>query len=566
MEKLKDLIFEKFADKSIPKEVATELLLEIKKQEAAQYRTNEVCDIAVVGMACRMPGAKSPEELWEHLINCKDFIGKFPEERKRDILEFSPGLAQELSEYKLFDGAFMERIDLFDAEFFNIPPAEARVMDPLQRLFLETTSEALERAGYPKNFIDGSKVGIYVGHAEAEYVNLLKGDEPSAVPGNLPSIIASRISYLLNLKGPTMLVDTTCSSSLVALHLACEGLRNGDCDVAVVGGVRIIYFPAKKGASSDSVGIMAPDCRTKAFDAQANGTGVGEGVVSMVFKPLDAAIRDKDNILAVIKGSAVNSDGRSNGITAPNASAQTDVILEAWRRAEINPEDISYIEAHGTGTKLGDPIEFEGLKKAFHIHTDKKQFCGIGSLKSNLGHLDTAAGIAGLMKVILAMNHNKNPASINYKQANPLIDFENSALYMVDESKDWLPSSKPRIAGVSSFGLSGTNCHVVVSEYIEEQKKEEAQDMEYLITYSAKTFDDLKSVISLNLDFIGKCRLHIRDISFTLNVRREHYPFRIAAIAGNREELVEALMAFDKIGSPDGIGKNKLIPVSISEL
>ncbi len=553
MEKLKEFVFEKFSEKSISKELAAELLMEIKDQESRQPGRKEIQDIAVVGMACRMPETKTPEELWEHLVNKKDFIRKFPEERKRDILDFKPGLAEELADFNLIDGGFLERIDLFDPEFFNISPAEARMMDPLQRIFLEVTSEALERSGYSKSSVDGSKVGIYMGYAETEYGNLLRSEEPSALPGNLPAVIASRISYLLNLKGPTLLVDTTCSSSLVALHLACEGLRNSDCDIAVVGGIHIIYYPAQKGTAGDSVGILSKDYRTRAFDAKANGTGMGEGAVSIVIKSLEAAVKDRDQILAVIKGIAVNSDGRSNGITAPNADAQTEVIMEAWRRAGINPEELSYIEAHGTGTKLGDPIEFEGLNKAFQIHTDKKQFCGIGSLKSNTGHLDTAAGLAGLLKVILALNHKKIPASIHFERPNPLIDFNNSSLRVVSELQDWETINGRRIAGVSSFGLSGTNCHVVVSEYTGHEQENNLEAYEYLVTYSAKSFDDLKQIIEANLDFLSASSLSIGNISFTRNVRREHYPYRIALIVKDVKELIEGLEAFYKAGDESGI-------------
>jgi acyl transferase domain-containing protein len=351
-------------------------------------------DIAIIGMALRFPNADSIEEFWRILEDGVDCIGDIPEIRKNDInnyLEYSD-LVENTGFIK---AAYMKEIDKFDCGYFRISPKEAELMDPHHRMFMEVAIEALEDAGYGGNKLAGSRTGVYVGltnFKQKGYSDIIAEIEPgslsTAVSGNLPSMIPSRISYFLDLKGPSMAVDTACSSSLTAVHIACQALRNGECDMALTGSVKIHIFPLN---SSWQLGIESSDGKTKAFDESADGTGIGEGVAALLLKPYNKAVEDGDNIYAIIKGSAVNQDGSSIGITAPNSIAQADVIQKAWENAGIDPETITYIEAHGTGTKLGDPIEIDGIQRAFEKYTDKKQFCSIGSLKTNIGHLLDAA-------------------------------------------------------------------------------------------------------------------------------------------------------------------------------
>lgn len=294
---------------------------------------------------------------------------------------------------------------------------------------------AIEDAGYGGKKLVGSKTGIYVGYCNIsleEYLRFIEMADPSlfniSIPGNIKSIIASRINYLFDLKGPSMLIDTACSSSLTAVHIACQAIRNGDCDLAVAGGVKLNLIPGVKSENED-IGISASDGRTRTFDDSSDGTGGGEGVGAILLKPLHQAMLDGDDIYAVIKGSAINQDGSSVGITAPNSAAQEAVILKAWEDARVNPNTITYIEAHGTGTKLGDPVEMNGLERAFRKHTDKKQFCAIGSVKTNIGHLDGAAGMAGMIKAILSLHYKKLPPSLHFKRPNRSIPFIDSPLH-----------------------------------------------------------------------------------------------------------------------------------------
>lgn len=294
-------------------------------------------------------------------------------------------------------------------------------MDPRQRLFLESAWSTLEDAGYSGGQLSGTKTGIYVGlssDGSNEYFKLIEQGDPSLIglstAGNIKSFIASRLAYILDLQGPSMIIDTACSSSLVALHVACQAIKNNECEAALVGGVNIKIFPKTEEENKMGIGISSSDSKIRTFDDQADGTNSGEGVASILIKPLHKAIRDRDHIYAVIKGSAVNQDGSSVGITAPNMTAQENVIVEAWRQAHVDPRTITYWEAHGTGTKLGDPIEVHAIQRAFSRFTDRKQFCAIGSLKTNIGHLDSLAGLAGLMKAVMAIQYKKyRPACIS---------------------------------------------------------------------------------------------------------------------------------------------------------
>lgn len=500
-------------------------------------------DIAIVGMACRMPLAQNVNEFWENLCNGVDAVRSIPSRRMKELNKIANIECDDSNYYP--QAAYIERIDLFDPAFFNIPPNEAKLIDPHQRMFMEVTWEALEDAGYTKKAIFGTKAGVFVASSRSQYANLIKTSEPSAIPGNLYSVIAGRISYTFNLKGPSQMVDTACSSSLVAVHNACQSIKAGDCDMAIAGGINLYLTTMDKKLYE--VGIASPDGRSKTFDESANGTGGGEGVGVIILKPLRKALEDNDNIYAVIKGSTINSDGKSNGITAPNAVAQAALIKEAWVKYNIDPQSVSYIEVHGTGTKLGDPIEIEGITEAFKAFTNRKQFCSIGSVKTNIGHLDSAAGIAGLIKTTLMLKHKIIPPTLHFKNPNTHIDFCNTPVYVNSVLNQWEPECGIRRAGVSSFGLSGTNCHTILEEYCTSEKgvkqpdQDETDMKECIFTLTAKSEKTLYKVASHYASFLKECEHSFKDVCFTSNIGRDHYIYKLAIIASSMEELVRKL-------------------------
>ena len=522
------------------------------EETAAVVETNPK-EVAVIGIALKMPGADNLEKFWNKLIHGVDCVGELPQKRKEHIEHYLKYKGKNLKEITYLKGAFLDEIDKFDYDMFRLTPKEASLMNPNQRLFLETAWEALEDAGYAGKRITGSQTGVYVGYIGdfegykyKEIISEVDGDSAEiAVPGNLSSIIPSRISYLLDLKGPSMLIDTACSSSLVAVHLALRGIRNGDCDMAIAGGVKVNLFPLE---SDIKVGIESSSGKARTFDDNCDGTSVGEGVVAILLKQLDKALEDGDNIYAVIKGSAVNQDGSSIGITAPNVSAQTDVIVKAWRDAGIDPETISYIEAHGTGTKLGDPIEVEGIKKAFERYTSKKQFCAIGALKTNMGHSFEAAGISSLIKAILALKHGIIPPTINFDTPNRRISFEDSPVYVNDRLLKWQTDGLTRRCGVSSFGFSGTNCHVILEEHTLNSNCKEQDDLPVnILTLSAKNSEALKTLIKKYAEFIDKNKdIKLKDICYTASTGRAHYSHRLALIIKNYEELRKVLKRLEE--------------------
>lgn len=498
-------------------------------------------DIAIIGMAARVPGADSVEALWENLRNGADCITEFPESRKKDIDCYLTYTGVDQSEIKYLDGGYLENLDMFDYKFFRLTPKEANLMDPSQKLFLETAWAAIEDAGYGGKKIVGTNTGLYVGYGcnpRDNYARMVSDTEPQSglvsIPGNLAAIIPGRVSYVLDLKGPSLLVDTACSSSLVSVHLACNALRMGECDMAIAGGVKVNILPLD---GQVKLGIESPDSRARTFDDSSDGTGAGEGVGVVVLKPLDRAKADGDNIYAVIKGSAVNQDGNSAGITAPNASAQTEVILRAWSEAGIDPETISYIEAHGTGTKLGDPIEIEGLTEAFRSHTNKKQFCALGSIKTNIGHLYEAAGIAGLIKAVLSLKNKELTPMVHFNKPSSRIDFENSPMYVNTNLTSWETENTPRRCGVSAFGLSGTNCHMILEEALLDDLEQfpETKGLK-LLTLSAKSEGALRNLIEKYNEFCKK-EINLDEICYTANTGRGHYEYRLAMIVKDRDEL-----------------------------
>lgn len=510
-------------------------------------------DIAIIGMDGRVAKANNLENYWQMVVDGEWCIRELPEQRKPDPEAFMSrmkhlGLAENEWEYS-FEG-FLDNISGFDAEFFHLSPKEAELMDPNQRLFLQAAWGALEDAGYGGKRIIGTKTGLFVGFSSdfgesyKDYIRLLAPDQEGlSIPGNIKSVIASRLSYLLDLKGPSMLVDTACSSSLVAVHMACQSIRNGECDMALAGGVKINLLPLVASMETD-IGIRSSDSLTRTFDDQADGTGFGEGVACLLLKPLWKAVNDGDHIEAIIKGSAVNQDGRSSSLSAPNPSAQEELLIAAWEDANIQPESIAYLEAHGTGTRLGDPVEINGIQRAFSKYTDKRQFCAIGSVKSNIGHLDHAAGVAGLVKAIMALKHQVLPPTLHFNRPNRSIRLEETAVYVNDRMQVWPRGNTPRHCGVSSFGLSGTNCHIVLEEAPSlVLSKVDHTESNHLFTLSTRDEDTMHRLIREYVDFLEtKAELsRLADICYTVNTGRGRYACRLAVVASSKEDLLAKL-------------------------
>ncbi|WP_051614117.1 beta-ketoacyl synthase N-terminal-like domain-containing protein [Paenibacillus sp. UNC217MF] len=540
MDKIARIIFEKVSSGELEKEIGLDILQELK-----EINTTNNQDIAVIGLSVNLPGASNLDEFWRNIRNKREFIRELSNVRKQDsesfILNFTH-LDKKSIRYSY--GGYLDNVDHFDYSFFHLSPNEAAYMDPNQRLFLESCWEAIEDAGYGGNKLIGSRTGVYLGYADwPVYGQYVSKNCPTfintASVGNTPSIIASRISFLLNFQGPAFLVDTACSSSLVAIHLACTALKNNECEQAIAGGVKVSLIPAE---GVFEIGIESSNRKTKTFDADSDGTVWGEGSIALLLKPLEKALSDNDYIYAVIKGSAMNQDGASVGITAPNAASQEKLLMNAWKDAGIDPETISYIEAHGTGTKLGDPIEIDGIRRAFRHFTDKKQFCGIGSVKTNIGHLDGTSGVAGLVKAIASLKYKELLPTINFSKPNSKIGFEDSPVYVNDRLQTWETGYNPRRCGVSSFGFSGTNCHVILEEspLLDENQSIDASG-EIVLALSAKSNSALKELVEKYIPFLEDSQVNLHDICYTANTGRGHYNVRLAIIADDRRELIKKL-------------------------
>ncbi|AIQ66839.1 SDR family NAD(P)-dependent oxidoreductase [Paenibacillus graminis] len=556
MSTLRNYVLKQVAEGSLNRQEAEGILTELRSLPKAEEDS-----VAIIGMAGKFPKSPNLSDFWRNLMEGNNCISEFPEQRKKDssLIFDNPHYFE-----FLFDGeppvvtedrknharaGYLDEVDKFDAAFFGIPPREALYMDPLQRLFLETAWESIEDAGYGGAQTIGSRTGVFVGRdntCTALYKYLTEAD-PMHLTGTWEGILASRISYIFNFKGPAMVIDTACSSGLVSVHLACQAIRNKECDMAIAGGIAHSfggYFAHGKG-SMDLGSVESKNYQIRTFDKDADGTVWGEGVGVLFLKPLKKALEDGDNIHALIRGSAINNDGSSNGITAPSVSAQEDVIQRAWNKAGINPETIQYVEAHGTGTVLGDPIEIKGLSNVFRTYTDKKQFCGIGSLKTNMGHMVGASGVASLLKVVLALKNRKLPPSRNFDNPNPYINFAESPLYVNDRLRDWKRNEAPRRAGVSSFGFSGTNCHVIVEEAPERVPLPDGPV--HILALSAKTEAGVKALVRSYLDYCNNVTdLSLEDLCYTANTGRGHYTHRLALVFNHREELIERLETAEK--------------------
>jgi polyketide synthase 13 len=429
----------------------------------------ERVDIAIVGLATRLPGdMNSPDETWQALLEGRDAITDLPEGRWSEFLE-EPRLAQRIAQART-RGGYLKDIKGFDSEFFAVAKTEADNIDPQQRMALELTWEALEHARIPASSLRGEAVGVYVGFTNNDYGFLAISDptvaHPYAITGNSTAIIANRVSYFFDFRGPSMSIDTACSSSLVAMHQGVQALRNGEADVVVAGGVNALITPAVTLGFDEIGAVLAPDGRIKSFSSDADGYTRSEGAGMLVLKRVDDARRDGDQILAVIAGSAVNHDGRSNGLIAPSQDAQAEVLRRAYKDAGIDPRNVDYVEAHGTGTVLGDPIEAEALGRVIGRGRPADQPVLLGAVKTNVGHMESAAGAASMAKVVLALQHDKLPPSLNFAGPSPYIDFDAMHLKVIDTATDWPRYGGYALAGVSSFGFGGANAHMVVREVL----------------------------------------------------------------------------------------------------
>lgn len=519
----------------------------------AEARSNSG-PIAIVGMACDFPGVRTDlDAFWQMIVEGRDAVGPVPEERW-DAEEFYAAQAPAAGKMNTRHAAFLGDVARFDAAFFEVTPVEAVRMDPQQRIFLETAWHALEGAGLSRAMLDGSETGVFVGvHSQsADYWALQCADLDSldayASTGTALDMIAGRLAYWLNLQGPSVVVNTACSSSLVALHLACRSLRAGDCSAAVAGGVNLFLSPTT-GVAESQLQMLAPDGRSKAFDSRADGFGRGEGCGVVILKRLADAVRDGDRVLAAIRGSAINQDGRTNGLTAPNGLSQQRLLRSALKDGGVSAAQVGYVEAHGTGTPLGDPIEVEAL--AAVMGAEKRSSpCVLGAVKANIGHLEGAAGIAGIIKTVLVLKNGYLPPVANLKSLNPHLALEGSGLSIPMHGQPWQRAGR-RFAGVSGYGFSGSNAHVILEEAPEdpspadpsaEAKKDPANPI--LVAVSAQTPEALRGLARAYAERIECAGRHeLRDISYTSTVRRTHHAYRIAAVGSDRSEIASSLRA-----------------------
>ncbi len=541
-----------------------------------------VDSIAIVGMAGRFPGAATVDAFWQNLRNGVETITHFTKEELQ-----SAGVDPGLVDAPNFVGAYgaLDDVEGFDAAFFGIPPREAEIMDPQHRLFLECAWQALEHASYDSEQYDGT-IGVYAGVGVDTYAinNLFSNRDLLAAVSTLQASIRNRtdhvttqVAYKLNLRGPSITVQTACSTSLVAVHLACQSLLNGECDMTLAGGVSI-SVPQKNGYLYTEGGIFSPDGHCRAFDAQAQGTVGGSGVGIVVLKRLEDALADGDTIHAIIRGSAINNDGsRKVGYTAPGVDGQAAVITEALAVADVDPATISYVETHGTGTALGDPIEVEALTRAYRTYTDRRGYCALGAVKSNVGHLDTAAGVTGLLKTVLALKHRELPPSLHYTAPNPRINFADSPFYVNNQLTAWSPNGAPLRAGVSSFGIGGTNAHVVLEEWVPAETSQESRSQQtganiasdgcdgsrpwHLLTLSAKTSHALEEATAqLSTYLTEHPEVDLADVAYTLHVGRRAFGHRRAIVCRDGS-AADALQELDPQYVFTGVHEPKRRPV-----
>ncbi|TYS13036.1 hypothetical protein FZC78_22535 [Rossellomorea vietnamensis] len=493
-------------------------------------------DIAIIGMSGVFPKADDLNEYYINLANGVDSVRSIPNRRNRG------------GKIKDNNFGYLDQIDEFDYNFFNLSKAEADNMDPSQRMLLELVCKAIDNSGYSLEEYKNTNTSVILnslGAPKLEYVDLVKNFHPTLITGNAHSMPAGRISYYFGLKGPSMMIDTSCSSALTCLHESINKLKLGEVEQAITGGIRIL--PNLNYTRKHNFGIGSKDNKCKVFDDSADGIIGGEGGGILILKPLEKALKDKDNIQALIKGSATNQDGnRSNGITAPSPKAQTEVILKAWERADINPRTIGYIEAHGTGTNIGDPIEIQGLTDAFNQITSDRKFCHIGSVKSNIGHLSESAGIASIIKTVLSLKYKKIFPSLHFNKPNKLINFEDTAIKVNTRLRNWdINEGEKRRAGVSGFSLTGANAHIVLEEAPGIKRPKVKEELPYLVTVSAKNKNSLTQYKERLNEHLRNSIDDLRDISFTLNRGRNDYSIRESFVVKDKQELISKLRFSD---------------------
>jgi acyl transferase domain-containing protein len=531
-------------------------LLAIKDLQAKVEALEQALDqakhepIAIVGIGCRFPGADNPAEFWQLLHDGQDAITDIPIDRWDIDRYYSPDLDAP-GKMVARSGGFVPHLYDFDASFFRIAPREAVSLDPQQRLLLEVSWEALEHGGVAPDRLINTQTGVFVGICSIDYWQRLLSRDRTEIDayltiGNTHSTAAGRLSYLLGLTGPSLSVDTACSSSLVAVHLACQSLRQQECNLALAGGVNRILSP-ESTINFSKARMLSPAGRCRSFDADANGFVRSEGCGMVVLKRLSDAIAQGDPIFATILGSAVNHDGRSSGLTVPNGPAQQAVIRQALQQSRIQPSQVSYVEAHGTGTSLGDPIEVNALGEVFGNRSSSHPLL-IGSVKTNIGHTEAAAGIAGLIKVVLSLQQGEIPANLHFQTPNPQIRWNELSIAVPTRRVVWQSAEAPRIAGVSAFGFNGSNAHVVVAEGgsresgVGSWESGGKERLAHVLTLSARTEVALKQLISCYAQHLATHGdLDVADVCFTANTGRSHFNYRLAIVAASMEELREKL-------------------------
>ncbi|HSH64843.1 MAG TPA: type I polyketide synthase [Bacteroidia bacterium] len=513
--------------------------------ESIKFQPSSREDIAVIGISGKFPGADTVNEFWSNLCDGKDSITEIPS-RKWKIAEwYSSDKDLKGKTYGKWMGSVNDE-DKFDASFFNISPREAERMDPQQRLFIEECWKAIEDAGYAAESLSGKKCGVFVGAGPGDYYDRFRNEQEldsHVLTGTTASILASRIAYFLDLQGPAIATDTACSSSLVAIHQACQSIRTGECELAIAGGVYIQTTPRMHVMTSKAE-MLSSDGKCYTFDTRANGFVPGEAVGVIILKPLSQALKDQDHIYGLIKGSGINQDGRTNGMMAPSAHSQMRLMKETYERYEISPSSISYVETHGTGTKLGDPIEIKALKEVFSSD-EKRVPCGLGSVKTNIGHTLTAAGICGFIKLMLSLKNECIPPTLNYKKLNEHIDLHNSPFFIADQLQVWKRENNSSLrAAISSFGYSGTNVHMIVEEFVRTAYRQQTATDE-LFVLSARTKEQLLTKSKELKQFLtGQPSVLLTDVAFTLSVGRTMMEARLAIVARNTEQLLVELDNF----------------------
>lgn len=513
-------------------------------EQASNRSTNS--KFAIIGMSAILPGAEHIHEFWSNLCGGIESVGSLPSGRQQDIDHYLNSIGFN-GNRKISNAGYLYEIDKFDYEYFKVLKKEAIAMSPTQRLFMEVAYSSIEDAGYGGDSLKSSRTGVYVGYISDlegyRYQDILKHSKDSqSGTGALSANISGRLSYFMDFKGPSVLVDSACSASMSALNMACLGLSNGDCDQAIVGGVQLKIMPV---IDHEPIGIESSDGHTRPFAEDADGTGEGEGIVSILIKPYEHALRDKDHIYAVIRSIGTNQDGHSVGLSAPNPEAQAELVLHSIEKSGLRVDDISYIEAHGTGTKLGDPIEVNALTQAFRSRTNRSNFCAIGSVKSNIGHLYASSGLVSIVKCCMMLKHKVIPATVNIQSLNSRINFADSPFYVNREYQYWGTEALPRRCGVSNFGFSGTNCHTILEEYVEERVPEEI-GKPYPFVLSSTTRSGLLTHVRSYIDFLlSNDHLRLSDISYTASLGRGHAAYRLAIVARDTSDLVQKLGRFN---------------------